>query len=222
LEKNFMRINESSIRRIIKEEARKLLSESEDFDGSTGMPSSLSGVATKMRQFLNAAAGSASPADKKLVGFILKAIDPYDLKSRSFLQLVLNEVNFEATEGEFRKGQQARDQEATAAARQRSQADLTRRKIKSFDPDTGKPIYAEGRLQEMRGPRPAQQVFNEIRSICDEALMNKSLGVKPSMADSYAKDIRRKLDELVSSQNIGDDTSWDPDKHGFGSFKPRG
>lgn len=217
-----MRISESSIRKIIKEEARKLLSESDDFDGSTGMPSSLSGVATKMRQFLNAAAGSASSADKKLVGFILKAIDPYDLKSRSFLQLVLNEVNFEVTQGEERKGRQSRDQEATAAARQRAQVDLARRKIKSFDPDTGKPIYTEVRLQEMRGPRPAQQVFNEIRSICDEALMNKSLGIKPSVADGYAKDIHRKLDELIGSQSIGDDTSWDPDKHGYGSFRPKG
>lgn len=217
-----MRISESAIRRIIKEEARKLLSESEDFDGNTGMPTSLNGVATKMRQFLNSAVGSAGAADKKLIGFILKAIDPYDLKSRSFLQLVLNEVNFEVVQGEERKGQQSRDQEANAAAGQRAQVDLARRKIKSFDPDTGKPIYAEGRLQEMRGPRPAQQVFNEIRSICDEALMNKSLGIKPSVADSYAKDILRKLDELVGSQNIGDDTSWDPDKHGFGSFRPKG
>lgn len=218
-----MRINESSIRKIIKEEARKLLSESDDFDGSTGMPSSLSGVATKMRQFLNAAAGSASSADKKLVGFILKAIDPYDLKSRSFLQLVLNAVNFEATEAESRVGRQSRDQEATAAAGQRSQSDLARRKIKSFDPDTGKPIYTEVRLQEMRGPRhDVQQVFNEIMSICNEALMNKSLGIKPSVADGYAKDIHRKLDELIGSQSIGDDTSWDPDKHGYGSFRPKG
>jgi hypothetical protein len=217
-----MKINESRIRSIIKEEARRILSESDDFDGNTGMPSSLNGVATKMRQFLNAAAGSAGAADKKLIGFILKAIDPYDLKSRSFLQLVLNEVNFEAVQGEERKGQQARDQEAAAAAGQRFQADLSRRKIKSFDPDTGKAIYAESRLQEMRGPRPAQQVFKEIMSICDEALTNKSLGIKPSVADSYAKDVRRKLDELIGSQNIGDDTSWDPDKHGYGSFRPKG
>jgi len=72
------------------------------------------------------------------------------------------------------------------------------------------------RLVEMRGPAPASRVFEAIRNICEEALMNKSLGVSPRIAEDYEQQIKNELMKLGGYQDLGGDTEWDPDRHGFG------
>jgi len=75
-------------------------------------------------------------------------------------------------------------------------------------------------LVEMRGPEAPMRVFETIRSICEEALMNKSLGVSPRIADDYEQQIKDELRKLGGHQDLGGDAEWDPDRHGFGGRMP--
>jgi hypothetical protein len=80
---------------------------------------------------------------------------------------------------------------------------------------------AQRSLVEMRGPAAPMRVFETIRSICDEALMNKSLGISPRIADDYEQQIKEELRKLHGHQDLGGDAEWDPDKHGFGGSMRR-
>lgn len=191
------RITESRIRQVIREEAGRLLREGEDFDGETGLPATPNGVAIKLRGILSTVDKSRlSEADRKLLGIIMKVIDPGDLKSAGFLQSVLGQISFEAGEVDRRKARAEADADLSRRIGAERQADMARRGIKSFDPNTGKPIYSEGRARRLQEGSSPAGVFNRIKDVCEEVLMNKSLGMKPMVADGAAERIRNALKDL--------------------------
>jgi hypothetical protein len=189
-----MRITESRIRQIIREETSGLLKENEDFDPNTGMPSSVRGVAMRLKGILSKA--SVSGNDSKLVKLALDALDPAQLAAAKWLQVILNEINNEAVGAEMLRGRNVAFADTARRMGQEAQVMRDRQKIVSYDPDTGKPVYGEGRRRDLSEGRSPSSVFEEIRDICDEALMNKSLGVKAGMATSYKLQIMRALSNL--------------------------
>jgi hypothetical protein len=72
-------------------------------------------------------------------------------------------------------------------------------------------------VEKVVRPRPPMRVFETIRSICDEALMNKSLGVSPRIADDYEQQIKDELRKLHGHPALGGDAELDLDKYGFGA-----
>jgi hypothetical protein len=192
-----MRISEATIRQVIREEASRLLTESEDFDGNTGMPSNPSGVAIKLRNILAAVDKSKlSNVDRQVLNFTLKAIDPGNTAANSFMQQIIGQINFSAVEVDRRRAKS--ELETDLARRQGAQrgADQARQGIRSFDPDTGKPIYSESRRPHLREGASASSVFNRIKDICEEALMNKSLGMKPAIAARAADRVKDALKDI--------------------------
>lgn len=226
-----MKISEKGILQIIREEATRLLRESEDFDGNTGMPSTPNGVAIKMKSILSAAQSGLTGNDRKLVNYILNAINPGDLDSAGFLQLVLQQINNEGVKLELMRARAKAQIDAGKRAGVERVADLAARGIKSFDPDTGKPVYSEGQtnrtspIQEARAPGylNPQQTFREIKKLIDEALMNKSFGIPGRTTDGYIKDLNKLIDYMNhGGQDIGDDEEYDEKKHGYGMPGPSG
>lgn len=192
-----MAITESRIRQVIREETSRLLTEGEDFDGVTGMPSNPSGVAIKLRNILAAVdKGKLSNVDRQVLDSTLKAIDPGNTASNSFLQQILGQINFKAVEVDRRSARAELEKDLAQRASSQRQADQTRRGIKSFDPDTGKPVYSEARHRHLREGASASSVFNRIKDICEEALMNKSLGMKPAIATRFADRVKDALKDI--------------------------
>ena len=82
-----------------------------------------------------------------------------------------------------------------------------------------------GSLQEMIAPGylHPQEMFQDIKDLVDEALMNKSFGMKGRVTDNYISDLNKLIHRMNygGQLNVRDGEQWDEDKHGFGFSGPR-
>ena len=135
-----MRITESTIRRIIREEAKQVLSEG-DFDPETGKPTSAAGIAKKVQNILSAVDMSKiSDADKELLNIIFSEIAMTG--GEQFANRLLEKSKFSQKELAD-QSQKLALTTATMNATNRAAKDASDfRKSQgiSFDPNTGKRV----------------------------------------------------------------------------------
>ena len=69
-------------------------------------------------------------------------------------------------------------------------------KMRQLDQNTASWGIDEGRRRHLREGASASSVFNRIKDICEEALMNKSLGMKPAIATRFADRVKDALKDI--------------------------
>ena len=69
-------------------------------------------------------------------------------------------------------------------------------KMRQLDQNTASWGIDEARRRHLREGASASSVFNRIKDICEEALMNKSLGMKPAIATRFADRVKDALKDI--------------------------
>lgn len=69
-------------------------------------------------------------------------------------------------------------------------------KLNQLDQNTARWGIDESNRRRLREGSSPSSVFNRVKDICEEVLMNKSLGMKPSIAEDAAERIRNALKEI--------------------------
>ena len=135
-----MRITESTIRRIIREEAKQVLNEG-DFDPETGKPTSAAGIAKKVQNILRAVDMSKlSDPDKELLNIIFSEITMTG--GEQFANRLLEKSKFSQKElaDQSQRLAHTTAMMKTVNSAAKDASDFRNSQGVSFDPNTGKRI----------------------------------------------------------------------------------